>query len=80
VDEDGDTDCLKDDMPSLPLRHVRRQKSMVPGLDELGIWKLVGDWWSDAARPAPEADVRSPSRSMASMRTTRRRGSGADGG
>ena len=31
---------------------------MVPGLDELGIWELVGDWWSDAARPAPEADVR----------------------
>ena len=58
MDEDGDTDCLKDDMPSLPLRHVRRQKSMVPGLDELGIWELVGDWWSDASRPAPEADVR----------------------
>ena len=31
---------------------------MVPSLDELGIWELVGDWWSDASRPAPEADVR----------------------
>ena len=33
---------------------------MVPSLDELGIWELVGDWWSDAARLAPEADVRLP--------------------
>ena len=44
---------------------------MVPGLDELGIWELVGDWWSDAARPAREADVQvAPPAGDISRRTT----------
>ena len=54
MDEDGGTDCLKDDMPSLPLRHVSSQKSMVPGLDELGTMMtshISECLWMVAARP-----------------------------
>jgi hypothetical protein len=37
------------DLRNLVQMDVLHRTSMVPSLDELGIWELVGDCWSDAA-------------------------------
>ena len=37
------------DLRKLVQMDVLHRTSMVPSLDELGIWELVGDCWSDAA-------------------------------
>ena len=62
------------DLRKLVQMDVLHRRSMVPSLDELGIWELVGDCWSDAARPEPEADVRLAWRSELAHAPTGRTG------